>query len=362
MIANLSSFIEFFAAVYVTMCISNDLFLRFWTPAHYRRIEEILKEHEFPGSSILYQQFFDKIKDISNNVNNLSIKRGAFMLSVCILLLIYMGVEPSISSKNILSAGLLCSLLPILIILCFHRIFFNKWKYVILSIAVVIGTFILTLYKHDEWSAIQYFVDVCDNYKLYIIVLIILYPIIHQLILNWLFSSVYRGYLSSIISNEYEKYISSKEGITKRKKELIDKEYLAAWNDSYFKDGEYDLSLKSFNDVFEARLIKALNPSTVKLIYSLLIFKLKCLLQRSKRQTKPIINQTLEGVITDEYKIPVYNQVLDFHNEYQDFLKWKRQSHSGYANLKSYCVQHGIKYKDMVAWVKVHNPTNTPGI
>lgn len=365
MISNLSSFIEFFAAVYVTMCISNDIFLRFWTAAHYTRIEEILKEQDFPGGPILYQQLFEKIKEFSNNVNNISIKRGAFMLSFCILLLIYIGFETKASS-----AALLLCILPTIVVLCFHRVILKKWKFVILSISIVVGVFILTLYKYEDWVGIHPTIDILEYYERHIIVLVILLPIIHQLIINWLFSSVYRGYLSSTIAREYDKYISSKDGVKQRKKELMDEEYLAVWNDSYFNEGEYDLSLNGFNKVLETRLIKAINPSSIKLICSLLLFKLKYLwgkisnyyttkFKQLTKVTPPIISQALEGIITDEYKNPIYNCVLDFHNEYQDFLRWKKLPHSEceYPSLKSYCDLHGIKYKDMVAWVKVHKPT-----
>lgn len=367
MIANLSSFIEFFAAVYVTMCISNDIFLRFWTAAHYTRIEGILKEQDFPGGPILYQQLFEKIKEFSNNVNNISIKRGAFMLSFSILLLIYIGFEttpPAAAS----SAALLMCVIPTLVVLCLHRIILKKWKFVILSIATVVGIFIWVLCKYEDWAVIHSTVSLFEKYLRHIIVLVILLPIIHQLIINWLFSSVYRGYLSNIAASEYEKYIASKNGVKQKNKELIDKEYLAVWNDSYFKDGGYDLSLSGFNEVLEARLIKAINPSSIKLICSLLLFKIKCLVRtisnrcalNQKQLSKTVqtpISQTLEGIITDEYKNTIYNCVLDFSNEYQDFLKWKKQTHSEHPSLKLYCDQHSIKYKDMVAWVKVHKPT-----
>ena len=51
MISNFSSFVEFFAAIYVTMAVNNDFCSNFWTPKYYQEMESLLKTYDFSGSS-----------------------------------------------------------------------------------------------------------------------------------------------------------------------------------------------------------------------------------------------------------------------------------------------------------------------
>lgn len=45
MISNFSSFVEFFAAIYVTMAVNNDFCSNFWTPRYYKEMEQLLKTY-----------------------------------------------------------------------------------------------------------------------------------------------------------------------------------------------------------------------------------------------------------------------------------------------------------------------------
>lgn len=47
MISNFSSFVEFFAAIYVTMAVNNDFCSNFWTPKYYKEMDSLLKNMIF---------------------------------------------------------------------------------------------------------------------------------------------------------------------------------------------------------------------------------------------------------------------------------------------------------------------------
>lgn len=42
MISDFSSFVEFFAAIYVTMAVNNDFCSNFWTPKYYEEMKSLL--------------------------------------------------------------------------------------------------------------------------------------------------------------------------------------------------------------------------------------------------------------------------------------------------------------------------------
>ena len=92
MIAQLSSFVEFFSAVYVTMSLDNTFCKDFWTPDYNKDIERIFNKYPFKDS-LIYKNLLDSTVSIAVRVQNSSRKKGGFMLAFCIFLLIYIGLE-----------------------------------------------------------------------------------------------------------------------------------------------------------------------------------------------------------------------------------------------------------------------------
>lgn len=359
MIANFSSLIEFIAAVYVTMCLNNDIFKRFWTPDHYSKIKAVIGSYNFQSSSNQFEKLLSDIRSLSKRIDSISRKKGAFMLGVCVLLLIFIGFEEENSQElyEPLVYGCLCSF----IILGLQKIIFKKWKYVVFSMILLIVIYFISFSCLPCWYDNQFYRLVFDyliDHKKILIIILVLFPILHQLTINWLYSSVYRGYLKDRIHDEYEKYDNSKKGIEQRRKDLIDKEYLQAWNDEYFNNGGLDWSLTIFNQVLNRRLIQAVTPSVYILCWSLLkhwcTYKIPAMLKKKNKK----IDSSNSGVeIPAEYIHPQYSQVLDFTVEYNNFLRWRTTCGEPYPSLKLFCDQNNIKYKDMVAWVKVNKPS-----
>lgn len=101
MISNFSSFVEFFAAIYVTMAVNNDFCSNFWTPKYYKEMDSLLKEYNFSGSSFIQDRLMDEIKHKYEIVQNLAHYRGFINLILCIYYLIFMGFENDSNSTLI---------------------------------------------------------------------------------------------------------------------------------------------------------------------------------------------------------------------------------------------------------------------
>lgn len=72
MISNFSSFIEFFAAVYVTMCIDNVYCKQFWTPVYYKEMNSLLSSYDFTASNLSIDKIKDEIESTNKRVQSYS--------------------------------------------------------------------------------------------------------------------------------------------------------------------------------------------------------------------------------------------------------------------------------------------------
>lgn len=93
MISNFSSFVGFFAAIYVTMAVNNDFCSNFWTPKYYKEMDLLLKRYDFSGSSVVLNRLMEEIKYKYETVQNRARYRGFVVLILCIYYLIFMGFE-----------------------------------------------------------------------------------------------------------------------------------------------------------------------------------------------------------------------------------------------------------------------------
>ena len=99
MISQFSSFIEFLAAIYVSMSLDNDFCKRFWTPDFFKEIDNVFGDFQIENK-LVYDKIKGSIKDKSENIQNSSLKRGGFMLGFCVFLLIYIGFEDETKNSD----------------------------------------------------------------------------------------------------------------------------------------------------------------------------------------------------------------------------------------------------------------------
>ena len=143
MISDFSSFVEFFAAIYVTMAVNNDFCSNFWTPKYYEEMKSLLNVYNFNGSSSIHDKLLAQIKEKYNIVQNNAHHRGFILLVLCVFYLIFMGFE---NEKNSLDVA---HYVPIMyctffvgIILTISNFVFKNWRCVILFVILCVATYI----------------------------------------------------------------------------------------------------------------------------------------------------------------------------------------------------------------------------
>ena len=356
MIAQLSSFVEFFSAVYVTMSLDNTFCKDFWTPDYNKDIERIFNKYPFKDS-LIYKNLLDSTVSIAVRVQNSSRKKGGFMLAFCIFLLIYIGLEnPQIADSLYyrLPLSYICGIVFIFIIF-FQKFLFRKWKNVFLLIVLLAFAFWMLdscyslssdaeiISRADKFSirGIKFEISLA-NLDQYILIATLIFPILHQLFSNWIYSRIYKKYLETGLAEEYKLYSESKDGIEQHDKSMVAKVYLTAFNDSYFNNG--DRNVTSLNNVLYERLLKITSPSIYKLIYSYTLFQFCYLYNRlfshSKESTNGNESEQLPGTAE-----------IDYEKQYTNLLQFQRETKK---SLREYCKVKGIDAKDFVAWIRLH--------
>lgn len=185
----------------------------------------------------------------------------------------------------------------------------------------------------------------------------VLFPIMHQLYLNWLYSSIYKEYLANKVRVEYFKLTQSLDGIKNKVKSKVDKLYLDAWTDLQFasKDDykvQSDVTVNKLYDVFYEQLLAIASPSRMALLKSWVKYHLdklsKC--TRHLKNMETGMETTSDSPLNLYLSNEVRNDVMDFSEEFNAYKK--RKNHR--LTLKKYCKSHGINYEYMSAWLRVN--------
>lgn len=357
-----SSFIEFFGAVYVTMSINNDFCRNFWTPEYYTEMENLLKKYNFLLSSESSKELINKVKDKYCEIQGEAQRKGSIILSYCILLLVYIGFDASLTSEQEKLAHYVplfyCQAL-IFVLWILPKFFLRTWRWITFWVILIIAIY----------SAIRFWTipEMYDNiivfkaFKCQNIILLglILIPIVCQLYLFWLYSRIYKGYLHQNFSLEYEKYKRSIKGISIKDKTMVDDVYLNAWTDIHFNDsGTDDSDITQFNNILFERLLSASSPTHSQLIMS--YFKYKC--NALKVFFQNLFSGSKEEQPTDVAKnyissYKIQQPILDLSKEYAMFLTWKKgRKKNKDSKLRTFCAQNDVNYNDMRAWLRVNHP------
>ncbi len=355
MISDLSSFVEFFAAVYVTMAVNNDFCSNFWTPQYYKEMEILLSKYHFSWSSSMSNELNETIKQNYTKVQKNARLKGTILLILCIFLLISMGFENEDNYKDITyHTPILYCILFTFIVLIFSKFLLKNWRYVLGVIAIYVIIFILTKFSHWEYFNQNKIIEWMFGYRKYLLILIIILPICHQIYIYWIYSSIYKGYLKHRTNEENRKYVSSMEGIKNRQKNKVDKIYLDKWTDSKFHQPSGDITITDFNDVLFNQLLKSATPTQFDLLKSWIKFKFSKLCKKNSPQNSDITDNNLQYIKSPLSKY----KKQDYSNEYKDYSIWKKKQSPVKRNLKSFCNERNIIYEDMLHWIKDKKPNN----
>lgn len=355
MISEFSSLLEFYAAIYVSMCLDNEVCKRFWSPDYYRNIEANLKMYPFSNQTTFFDNFISDIITVREELELCSRRKGAYLLSVCVLFLMYIGFEDDWSGLDNINEAICITLILTLVVSLLYKTLLRKWKSVLFwlvlqcVVVMIIGE-IPALREEPFFCGIS---EALERNVKPIFLFSISFPILFQLFENWLYSGIYRSYISYNIQQEYNTYESSKKGIEQGIKESIDKAYLQAWNDSILVNKKSDVSLAGLNGVLFMRLKKLTHPNMVVLLVSLLasykrhfVCMVKDKFNHKKEKAKNPIQQ-------QQSSVNEYAGKKDFAKEYDEFCR--HQSSSG-MTVRAFCTQEKINLKDFIAWMRINKP------
>lgn len=363
MILNFSSFVELFAAIYVTMAVNNDFCSNFWTPRYYKEMELLLKTYDFSGSSSIHDKLMDEIKVKYEVVQNRAHFRGFILLTLCVCYLVFMGYENESNSQIVGHyVPLLYSTIIVGFTILFSGVLLTNWRRTIF--AVLVYTLVYVILKIGNWEVLSNhpISMLLYTYKTQLLIGIILLPIIYQMYVYWLHSSIYKGYLRHNVAFEYERFKKSMSGIKDRDKTKVDKIYMDVWTETAFASSG-DPTLTSFYKVLNQRLLLIASPSYRDLLFSWIKFHFNKLWQRVKRTEAKttVVKASCNDDIQQNLSIQNESNtkpVLDFTNEYQQYCTWKKTTGKN-GNIKAFCMAKGISYKDMTAWLRVTKPEKT---
>ena len=137
MVSSFSSFIEFFAAVYVTMCIDNAYCKQFWTPVYYKEMNNLLSSYDFSASSLSIDKIKSEIEATNKRVQDYSQHKGGVMLCFCVVLLVFIGFEGEESHGCQYYASLIYSSLAVLCLVVTPNILLRTWRWVCFWLLII---------------------------------------------------------------------------------------------------------------------------------------------------------------------------------------------------------------------------------
>lgn len=371
MISALSSLIEFFAAVYVTMSIKSDFCERFWTPQYYKDLDSLLGKYNFYTSSTSKAELIKSVKHTYDKIQGYASRKGTMMLFFCIIALIYIGFEDPSSPLELAInhyKPLFYTQLLLALVVCFPNVLIKSWRWVIFWIFLI-----FSLYISIKFTVLNHY---CENDFLvwgfrnskYILLCLLILPVIYQMIVFWEYSRMYKGYLSQKIYDEYQRYKNSLEGINEGDKDKVDLEYMTVWAEGKIQNkNDEDNSLDNLNRHLFERLLCVASPSQRTLFLSYVRFKIRSLVTYLTNVKKKLSStQQDEASVSSEKPTETYlsqyqisKPTLDFSKEYKDYIQWRNTVRGPQKGIADYCKSHGVNAKDMTAWVKVYMPTGT---
>lgn len=360
MISNFSSFVEFFAAIYVTMAVNNDFCSNFWTPKYYKEMDMLLKKYDFSGSSSIHDSLMDKIKHKYENVQNRAHYRGFIVLMLCVIYLIFMGYEDETNRMSVQHyVPILSSTMLVGLTLIFSKPILKNWRRTIICVIFYVFVYVFFNFVHLDLLETHKLTIAFFYYKSLLLVTIILLPIVHQLYIYWLYSSVYKGYLKHHVSKEYERYKVSMLGIKTKDKTKVDEIYMKAWSDAMFISNE-DPTYTTFYQVLTNQPLCIASPTQWQLLMSWIKYHIKRIFSKEKEGLQSVMNETdtknekfLDNPL-GQYECKDQN-ALDFTNEYNKYKRWKKKVGKN-NSLKTFCIESNINYKDMSAWIRINRP------
>lgn len=211
MISNLSSLIQLFATIYLTMSLDNEFLVHFWAPNYFTKIDEAFESFDLPQEA--KQVAISSTTPIAKSFEKRMMKRGIFMFVISVFLLIIIGFEKGLVAHTGY-LGLSCSyILFAIITICFFfydRVFLEGplYGYSRVSFFLAFYVFLILLVPYSAWYG-SFWMQFSFEFKVVakvLIVIAIVLPVIWQLFVNWLYSYYFSTYVIPKLSKEVDEY------------------------------------------------------------------------------------------------------------------------------------------------------------
>jgi hypothetical protein len=213
------------------MCLDEILTRKIWSPIDFKQQERAL---DYLGMG-RDQDFKDAVLDANKQKGKILqkelSKKSVIGLFVIAFLLVFCGYEQEIyDPENIAPLKLLylelaytCVIFIVSLFLLQYKLF-EKVKYVTLYIIGLFFTFLIIRWKalvYNE-SGVEQFV--VDNIGLFICIIVTI-PIIWQIIIIWIYKSVFYGYVKTQIRNAQAEYARVLDLLNKHQFDQLPKQY-----------------------------------------------------------------------------------------------------------------------------------------
>lgn len=201
--SSLSTFIQFFAALYLTMSIDHLFGTYFWSPSHYKSIDNILTKSKVPD--VNKKTILAQAQKVENDEIRQSRKKGTFWLSICLLLLVYSSFEiDTILLVDIYILNITVTIAFIIYLLSVYLM--KKWRCVYLLLGGLVVIFCLIKIITFDMIPTSTSIDIRNsnihlNILRWTIIISITIPVIMQLLRNWLYTN---GYLTYVAFNVHK--------------------------------------------------------------------------------------------------------------------------------------------------------------
>jgi len=249
---NFSSLLEVFTAIYVSMFL-DDILKNIWTPDYKKKISQLIEGMKIPAISFFVKKVEDNIdvnaKDISSHMK----RKATFLLVYCLSLLLLAGMESKsvVLPRNGYMIVFVLSVSALLLVML-GRWTFAKFSRVVICIVAYVLVFVLLYYTSipEYLASIEWLKVVDYNIAIVAVLTVITLPVLWQLFLIWVYSSLYKGYMQEKISKEA--YVYGKAYLAYKIKDMaaLPREYEMVAKDfvkEQPKDG--DTSLNSLNSI-----------------------------------------------------------------------------------------------------------------
>ena len=277
---NFSSLLEVFTAIYVSMFL-DDILANIWTPVYKKKISQLIEGMKIPAIKYFVTKVEDNIDDNAKDISNHMKRKATFLLVFCLSMLLLAGLEAR--SVLLLKYGYMIATL--LSFVAFIFIILGRWTFIkysraVISMAFYGIVFVLLYYTNvtDYLAGIPWLI--CTQtytFALTSVLVVLILPIIWQLFLIWVYSSLYKGYMYEIISREA--YVYGKAYLAYKIKDMaaLPKEYEMVAKD-FVKEQpiEGDTSLNSLNTILVRRLERLCElPNVLKVFFSWIKYNLR---------------------------------------------------------------------------------------